>query len=365
MYLATGVTRRRFLLLAALMVGVVAAWAGGAAPAHAIDYGSWSSTVTGASPTQSGRVFRSGITSTCAAPKAYPSTASVGVALNYEARTFTNTSVADECVTISLDSPSCATTVFTVAYLGAFDPTDVSRNYLGDPGSSTSGDSFSVLVPRGATFTIVVSQVSSGTTCPFTVNVSGPNAPAPPEPRSVPAPPVVSGLSASSGAPGMAVTVSGTRFSTTAVTQVLFGDTPASFTVDGFNQITAVAPVGSGTVDVRVTGPNGASLAVEGARFSYVAPASEPEPEPAPADALESRAPVCARVPSLRGRTEAGARKVLAANGCAVAPTFTRTGEPRRGFRRIRVIRQSVQPGTRLSAGETLTLTLAPVRDRR
>jgi hypothetical protein len=66
--------------------------------------------------------------------------------------------------------------------------------------------------------------------------------------------PVVSGLSVTSGAEGTAVTVTGQNFSGAAGhLQVFFGDTPAtSVTVVDDTQVIAVAPAGSGSVDVRV-----------------------------------------------------------------------------------------------------------------
>ena len=66
--------------------------------------------------------------------------------------------------------------------------------------------------------------------------------------------PVVTGLSATSGAAGTTVTVVGQNFSGAAGhLQVLFGSTPATnVTVVDDGHVTAVVPAGSGTVDVRV-----------------------------------------------------------------------------------------------------------------
>lgn len=66
--------------------------------------------------------------------------------------------------------------------------------------------------------------------------------------------PVVTGLSVHSGAAGTSVTVTGQNFSGAAGhLQVFFGTTPAaSVTVVDDGHVTAVAPTGSGTVDVRV-----------------------------------------------------------------------------------------------------------------
>jgi autotransporter passenger strand-loop-strand repeat protein len=66
--------------------------------------------------------------------------------------------------------------------------------------------------------------------------------------------PVVTGLSASSGAPGSTITITGQNFSGAAGhISVFFGNTAASnVTVVSDTQITAVVPNGSGTVDVTV-----------------------------------------------------------------------------------------------------------------
>jgi hypothetical protein len=66
--------------------------------------------------------------------------------------------------------------------------------------------------------------------------------------------PIVTGLSATSGAPGSSVTITGQNFSGAAGDiSVFFGSTPAaSVQVLSDTQISAVVPTGSGTTDVRV-----------------------------------------------------------------------------------------------------------------
>ncbi len=104
--------------------------------------------------------------------------------------------------------------------------------------------------------------------------------------------PVVSGLSATSGQAGITVTVSGQNFSGAAGhLQVLFGSTPATLvTIVDDGHVTAVAPAGTGTVDVRVlsgiSDPNdkqnikspifgyGESAVVAADKFAYAAPQS-------------------------------------------------------------------------------------------
>ncbi|WP_432587038.1 IPT/TIG domain-containing protein [Streptomyces sp. HD1123-B1] len=81
-------------------------------------------------------------------------------------------------------------------------------------------------------------------------------------------PPVISSVSPAAGAPGggTLVTLTGTNFQQ--ATAVRFGATIAtSFTVNSANQITAVSPPGSGSVQITVTTPNGTS---NGVPFSFV-----------------------------------------------------------------------------------------------
>jgi hypothetical protein len=70
--------------------------------------------------------------------------------------------------------------------------------------------------------------------------------------------PVVTSVAPDVGPVGQTVTITGKRF--TKVSAVDFGGTPAtSYTVSNSKSITAVAPAGTGTVDVTVTNASGAS----------------------------------------------------------------------------------------------------------
>jgi len=83
--------------------------------------------------------------------------------------------------------------------------------------------------------------------------------------------PFVSAVSPNSGPPsgGTTVTVSGANF--TGATAVHFGSAAATgVNVLSDTALTAVAPPGSGTVDVTVTTPGGTSPATGGDRYSYV-----------------------------------------------------------------------------------------------
>jgi hypothetical protein len=87
----------------------------------------------------------------------------------------------------------------------------------------------------------------------------------------LPPPPTVTGVSPTSGPStgGTSVTVTGTNF--TGVSAVSFGASPvALFTVNSPTSITAIAPPGSGTVDVTVTATVGTSAVNASDQFIYV-----------------------------------------------------------------------------------------------
>lgn len=109
---------------------------------------------------QTGRLFRSGVGSTCATVKANPGPSGTA-SLAYHAYTFTNTGTASQCVDVLMTSP--AANKFHLAYNNnGFVPSAVSTNYLADPGSSFSYSKFSFEAPAGQNFTIVVNDVSGG-----------------------------------------------------------------------------------------------------------------------------------------------------------------------------------------------------------
>jgi hypothetical protein len=92
--------------------------------------------------------------------------------------------------------------------------------------------------------------------------------------------PVITAVAPATGNEGSTVVITGDRFNGT--TQVYFGNTPAtSFSVDGFHKITAIAPAGTGAVDVHVTTPEGTSSSVAADKFTYLETAGAPSEKPA------------------------------------------------------------------------------------
>lgn len=123
-------------------------------------------------PTQTGRLNRSGIGRTCAAPGPIPPLVD-SVARRYDAYTFTNSSNATACVTVSATS-GCGTNLFYVAYLGSFNPANIQMNYLADPGASFAGTAtWSFNVPAGQSFVLVFHEVATTGCASYTATVSG------------------------------------------------------------------------------------------------------------------------------------------------------------------------------------------------
>ena len=125
-------------------------------------------------------------------------------------------------------------------------------------------DGFEVGVPAG---------VSTGMVDVTVVTTGGASATSSADQYTYMPPPVVSGLSQTSGGldGGATVTISGTRLS--GATAVDFGGVAAaSFTVNLDGTIAAVSPAGISTVDVTVTTPNGTSDTSIADQFTYVAP---------------------------------------------------------------------------------------------
>lgn len=112
------------------------------------------------------RLFRDAMPSSCGSPKTFPGTFGSGT-YGYTTHTVTNPGAA-QCVTVNVDVGTCDTNVFVAAYLGAFDPANLSANYLADQGSSLTG-SFSFTAPAGSTITLMASNTSYVQACTYTI----------------------------------------------------------------------------------------------------------------------------------------------------------------------------------------------------
>ena len=115
------------------------------------------------------RVFRDGNASTCAAAKTFPGTLGIGAAAGYKT-TNAFSPAGESCITVNVDQGTCATNAFTTAYLGTFNPNDLSQNYLADQGSSISG-SFSFIAPANSQIVLMTSVSHTALTepCSYTI----------------------------------------------------------------------------------------------------------------------------------------------------------------------------------------------------
>jgi len=117
----------------------------------------------GTEPTIPGRIFRDGNASTCAG-KAFPGTLAVPNIL-YDTFVFNNNGP-ERCVTVNFDTGTCGTSAHASAYLGSFNPLDLSQNYLGDVGSSVT-QPFSFIAPANSSVVIVVTTTGGPTVCNY------------------------------------------------------------------------------------------------------------------------------------------------------------------------------------------------------
>jgi hypothetical protein len=176
--------------------------------------------------------------------------------------------------------------------------------------------------------------------------------------------PTVSGLSVSSGSSsgGAALTVAGSGF--TGASAVSFGTSPAGFVrVASASQLEAIAPPGTGTVDVTVATEGGTSAATSVDRFTYTSPpppsggggpgeeggagGSDSGGSSGGGGGLDGSEPVCL-VPRLSGLTLGQAKRALHRNHCQLGTVRKPKHSRRKHVLRVR--------GQAASAGSTRSL---------
>ena len=126
---------------------------------------------------QQDRIGRDGRPSPCGG-KASPGGGFPGTHY-YETYTFTNTSGAPRCYTVTINAALGGPgDIESVAYDQVYDPTMIDTNYLGDTGISGLGTtvgqaSYSFTVPAGHNFVVVVNTTGTTESSPFSGTVSG------------------------------------------------------------------------------------------------------------------------------------------------------------------------------------------------
>jgi len=128
--------------------------------------GSGSPSFPGTSGTQTGRLNRNGVGSTCAAPKVCDIFLTApGRA--FDSYTIPNNTGATACVDITLDTITQAACNLQVnGYLNSFDPANICTNYLADAGVSSgtppNATNWTANVPAGDSLVIVVHTTNPG-----------------------------------------------------------------------------------------------------------------------------------------------------------------------------------------------------------
>jgi len=131
-----------------------------------------SGAITNTDPTQTGRMTRNGVASSCAAPKAFPGTQDA-VLRHFDQYSFTNNGTTTACATFTV-SNTCASNLFYATYLGSYNPASISQNYLADPGATATTATWSANVPAGQTVVLVIHEVTANAGCTgYTFSVSG------------------------------------------------------------------------------------------------------------------------------------------------------------------------------------------------
>ncbi len=131
-----------------------------------------------------GRFFRDGVASVCGSTKVCPGPFGTGP-YYYDAYTFTNQTCSSQCVTVTYNANGTTGDVFSVAYLGSFNPANLCTNYIADGGLSSLVGSgavtYNFTLAANATVVIVVNGAQIATACDsYSLVVSGINCAPPP-----------------------------------------------------------------------------------------------------------------------------------------------------------------------------------------
>lgn len=126
--------------------------------------------IDGSEPTQTGRLNRNVLDSTCAAPKTNPGLITATGERHYDLYEFANTSGSTQCVTVSYVATAGPCNVFMPAYDGSFNPANPAENWLADGGDSAvfaigNTVTYSFEVASGGHFVIVAHEVDVNTGC--------------------------------------------------------------------------------------------------------------------------------------------------------------------------------------------------------
>jgi hypothetical protein len=128
----------------------------------------------GTTGTQTGRIARTAVTSTCAAPKPAPGLTAATGARRYDAYTFTNNTGATRCYTVNI-TDNTGGQLGSVTYNNSgFVPANPNTNYLADHGIVGNIVPYSFNVANGQSFTVVIHDINVGvvTGLPYSINIT-------------------------------------------------------------------------------------------------------------------------------------------------------------------------------------------------
>ncbi len=138
-------------------------------------------------------------------------------------------------------------------------------------GPNNPAATYTVNSPTGITATAPAGLIGIADVTVVTPGGTSATSPADQFAYTVPPAPTVTGVSPGSGPNGTLVTITGTNF--TGTTAVDFGASPATtLTISSATTVYATAPTGTGTVDVTVVTPGGASATSPADQYTYTVP---------------------------------------------------------------------------------------------
>jgi uncharacterized repeat protein (TIGR01451 family) len=116
--------------------------------------------ITTATGTQTGRISRNGVASTCATtPKPWPGYGATTGSRAFDGYTFTATR--STCLAVTMTAQS-GVNLYTAAYQPNINPADVQTAYYADAGSSSTTQTFGIAITAGLTYSIIVHEVNTG-----------------------------------------------------------------------------------------------------------------------------------------------------------------------------------------------------------
>ncbi|MDQ3705648.1 MAG: S-layer homology domain-containing protein [Chloroflexota bacterium] len=139
----------------------------GASPTACAALNTFTGSITTDDPTMVGRVSRAHPPSSCPTPSECAATAGDAFVRHYDVFTYTNSTGASQCVTVTVDNMCGDNTLASVAYLNSYNPASICTNYLADWGDVGGPNySYSFNLAAGAQAVIVLHELSGEVGCP-------------------------------------------------------------------------------------------------------------------------------------------------------------------------------------------------------